>query len=300
MTQAPVATSLKTYIEELVKNNSNELRQYLTSQQANLRTICDLKKVNYAFGGRPDFTKKEQQNLYLLRYGSAYTVEYSCAYDICFKYLCSKKIRIVSIGCGAMLDYAAAYFRSQVHNKQIEYVGIDLVNWDHRDYIHGGVFLNKNLSDVDGVALGGAIDIIFLPKSLNDIGHELVTTFFNKNAKQLGSSLILVNSSRFGSGDWELANAVIEYAYSNIGYSKKRSYSVRRFENSEGESLGIWDIHDRFFIGSHVKITNDLYNMCYKREVCTERCELIINRPAMLLTTYFDTQIHCLEKNAVA
>ena len=88
---------------------------------------CELCDVSFMNGRIPNYESIPQQNLYLLRYFSAYLFEYHAAYQ----YLHSTGFlddipRIASLGCGSGIDGAAADFVFDDYS----YRGIDRVRWN--------------------------------------------------------------------------------------------------------------------------------------------------------------------------
>ena len=103
--------------------------------------------------GDPDeikYSKKEHQQLYLLRYFYAYLIEYWYLYSkISLSKISLKSYNIFSIGCGCFVDLYS--FLCAKDCKTIyKYYGIDCEDWPYKDlvsnsYAHG-IFEKKSLS----------------------------------------------------------------------------------------------------------------------------------------------------------
>lgn len=130
-----------------------------------------------------------QQEYYLLKYFPAYLAEYYDAYSELFKIYNKKNINILSIGCGAGIDY---YALNTIKDKpMIDYFGIDLIDWKYRPDFS---FAQLNINDLDSEYFDN-VDLIVLPKILTELEDEeinhLATIIVNSN---LPNEIYFLNS----------------------------------------------------------------------------------------------------------
>ena len=133
--------------------------------------------------GDPDeikYSKKEHQQLYLLRYFYAYLIEYWYLYSK----ISLKSYNIFSIGCGCFADlYGFLYAMDS--NTTYSYYGIDCEDWPYKDllpnpYMHG-IFEKKSLStciaDFQKQGLNetlGNFNVFIFPKTIEYLENEWV------------------------------------------------------------------------------------------------------------------------------
>ena len=168
----------------------DSLKKIYADFQANLKLMsdrCELCDVSFVQGRTPNYESLAQQNLYLLRYFSAYLFEYHAAY----KKLQDAKFldgdpRITSLGCGSGIDGAAADF---VY-KKYTYRGIDRVRW-------GQWFAKESPCIGDAGAFVPVSDNVFVfPKSLGELPDGVVNTLACKLPKTSAKKICIINSRR--------------------------------------------------------------------------------------------------------
>jgi hypothetical protein len=126
---------------------------------------------------RADYSTRENQANYLLRYFYAYLLEYRCI----FEKLASEQsltwlteYRVLSLGCGAALDYYGLYF-SGLNTDAIHYHGYDINDWGAFQKSFGNrnvVFHNKtSITELTERDFEG-INIIMFPKSISDFSKS--------------------------------------------------------------------------------------------------------------------------------
>lgn len=133
--------------------------------------------------GDPDeikYSKKEHQQLYLLRYFYAYLIEYWYLYSK----ISLKSYNIFSIGCGCFIDLYG-FLCAKDCKTTYEYYGIDCEDWPYKDllsnsYMHGK-FEKKSLSTclVDFQKQGldetlGNFNVFIFPKTIEYLENEWV------------------------------------------------------------------------------------------------------------------------------
>ena len=152
-----------------------------------MNDYCELCNVCFTPGRVPDYTSRPQQNLYLLRYFSAYLFEYNEAFRILKETNFLDSIpRIASLGCGSGIDGAAAHC---VFNNYT-YLGIDRVEWD--------TWFAEELPHI-----GDANDFIpvtenvfVFPKSLGELPPHVVSKLICNLPKTSAQKLCIINSRR--------------------------------------------------------------------------------------------------------
>jgi hypothetical protein len=131
----------------------------------------------YRIGFWPDYSTRENQANYLLRYFYAYLLEYRCI----FEKLASEQsltwlteYRVLSLGCGAALDYYGLYF-SGLNTDAIHYHGYDINDWGAFQESFGNrnvVFHNRtSITELTERDFEG-INIIMFPKSISDFSDN--------------------------------------------------------------------------------------------------------------------------------
>lgn len=129
------------------------------------------------------YTQRHIEQYYLLKYAPLYLEEYYEIYYEFLKHYKKDNIKILSIGVGAGLDFWG-FAEAIVHlNKtmNIDYMGIDLVDWKYR--LKDIRFLQTSLEnltfdDFSDFTYGKANVIIF-PKSIIEIPNDAITKFAN-------------------------------------------------------------------------------------------------------------------------
>ena len=124
-----------------------------------------------------DYSNDWKQACYILRYMYAYSYEYFQLYSDIFKRDTTiKRPRVLSLGCGAMLDAWSIQEAATMMNigVPIEYTGVDVVEWNKGYIPRTNPLIVKNyVPQKAGEYLSSfdlePFDIILFPKSLGDI-----------------------------------------------------------------------------------------------------------------------------------
>jgi hypothetical protein len=162
-------------INEYLDDVLSDFKEYLASGVK----LCELKNVHFDGGRVPDYSDIHIQQYYLLRFAYAYAFEYKCMYEYLFESqpLCNT-IKTISIGCGTGIDYwsmVAALKDADLRHRNIEYTGIDLIDWDYK-------FPHRKRDKMD-IYQGDAIDVFlklnslvwdiyFFPKSISEFSFD--------------------------------------------------------------------------------------------------------------------------------
>ena len=132
----------------------------------------------YRYGHSPDFSAQNSADLYLLRQGCSYGLEYFMIYRIALDALLSEGIteaKSYVFGCGSMIDavgmcYAADTFRER---PRLSYTGVDPAAWaKHFDAPVDRSFVMKGVQEfwTDGEAFDG--NIMLFAKVFNEIKED--------------------------------------------------------------------------------------------------------------------------------
>jgi hypothetical protein len=149
---------------------------------------CNIPKSQFSNSQYKKYENKQYTELcieqyYLLKYAPLYLEEYYEIYYEFLKYYKENNVKVLSIGVGAGLDFWGLA-ESVVHlNKtiNIDYMGIDLVDWKYR--LKDIRFLQTSLEnltfdDFNNFTYGKANVIIF-PKSIIEISSDAINKFIN-------------------------------------------------------------------------------------------------------------------------
>lgn len=157
-----------------MKNFLEKIYEDFTSEEENW---CHLKNSQFISNGLPnhykEYDKKYIQQFYLLKYAPLYIVEYMEIYERFLKDYDKKTLKVLSVGIGSGLDYYA--LSNVLKNRkdiELEYLGIDLVDWDYRSGKINfeqldlkDISTNKNVMNF----IKDGVDVIIFPKSIIEI-----------------------------------------------------------------------------------------------------------------------------------
>ena len=143
--------------------------------------LCELKALNFQAGAVPEYTDKNIQQLYLLRYAFAYAFEYAYMYVSILQKIEDDEIKVTSIGCGSMIDYWSlirSLEEKGMENCQIKYTGIDEISWNYKfskRKTDEGCFKKQNIVDYLNSQISFDSDIYFFPKSISEFDCDEMT-----------------------------------------------------------------------------------------------------------------------------
>lgn len=135
-------------------------------------------KLSHIFNnqGTADYNDINIQQFYLLRFAFAYAYENKLMYDIALSNLnLLNSLKVVSIGCGSGIDLwslilSANKFR--INESEIEYTGIDIVNWKYKFNFPQAKYLKENAANYLERADVIGQNIIIFPRSIGDFSPE--------------------------------------------------------------------------------------------------------------------------------
>ncbi|MDD2225993.1 MAG: hypothetical protein PHD42_02625 [Dysgonamonadaceae bacterium] len=126
------------------------------------------------YGG---YDKTHYEQFYLLKYAPLYVSEYTEVYEDFLDRYPYKVLRILSVGVGAGLDYYGLEQALKKHTDiEVEYLGIDLVDWNYRD--ESIDFEQVDLSDISQnpqvmAFIKEGLDLVIFPKSIVEIPYNV-------------------------------------------------------------------------------------------------------------------------------
>lgn len=294
---------MKTHIETLILRQHTNLSANLNYREGAGISLCDLQHVNFNAGGSPNYTNPGQRSLYLLRYGPAYTVEYYKAYEavLTCNHLQGANLSIVSIGCGAYIDKASAFYAvcdyNAMNNASIEmtYTGVDIANWGE-DVIAGvpHKFIHKNMQILNPADFDVPINVLIFPKSLSEISQQTLDCFLqNMTPDCFQNKICIISSVSNSDGDFASSNRFCDdfckvFSFRNI--FNNRIQEIRHKTLNRCQAIN--EVYDFNFCSRAKEICNTIFEKCvYNRSTfqgCSH-CHRTINRQPMLWSNYFNT-----------
>lgn len=304
---------MRTHIETLILQQHDNLKENLNYRATRRISCCDLKEVNFAAGGNPDYTNPGQRSLYLLRYGPAYTVEYYKAYEAVLNsgHLQSNNISIASIGCGAFIDKASANYAVLDYNIRLRssigvvYNGIDIADWGEdviSDISH--TFIHKGIQQLLPSDFSDPINILIFPKSLPEIPQTDLQLFLqNMNASCFQDRMCIISSVRNSGDDIVSSNSFCDnfcntFHYRNI--SNDFDGLIQEFlDKTRQRPMKIDEVYNFNFCSIAKHDVNTIFEQCIyssSNYIGCSDCNRTINRAAIEWSTNFCTIIYYLEK----
>lgn len=298
----------KSYIENFIDSQCNELECKILELNTDNKGLCCLRNVNFYSGELPDYSDRAQSSLYLLRYGPAYMVEYRAAYEEILrgKHIARGDLQILSVGCGAFIDKASAYYAMQKHddfkNKDLIYKGVDIESWGidvfprcEHTFIHSGienVLLDK---------FGHCIDVIIFPKSISEISDDALNKFVeNISGKNFENKACIITSNRRSVSDCQKSYDFVYNFLQKTNYILKKTIVIdQSYRKSLHATTDIQSVFERFcFCKQAIYLSCNIYAQCrYKDDnECDDQCYTIIDRSPVEKTDLFNTTVYCVEK----
>ena len=117
------------------------------------------------------------QHYYLLKYYPAYFTEYYHIWKIFFETYNKKHINILSIGCGAGIDFIAFTHILRIKNLKYQYFGIDSIEWKDRNRVFD--FTQQEVQNLTKKDFEN-VDLIVFPKILTELENEELENLADK------------------------------------------------------------------------------------------------------------------------
>ncbi len=161
--------SINDYLDKILE----DFKEYAQSGEK----LCKLKDVRFDAGRLPDYSDKNVQQLYLLRYAYAYTFEYKRMYQDLMALLKNKsQLSVTSIGCGSMIDY---WSLTRVFPKSCDicYIGVDVIDWNYKLNGRGKdkvTYINADFVDLISRHAIIPTDVYIFPKSISEFSATAI------------------------------------------------------------------------------------------------------------------------------
>ena len=162
-----------------MKKFLTEIYEDFKTEEENWCEIADSQFVpnglrNKIYGG---YEKEHFQQFYMLKYAPLYVAEYTEIYEEFLKEYDRSTLSVLSVGVGAGLDYYGLYGAlKNRENIELEYMGIDLVDWIYRDEeIDFEQVDLKDISENKNVMefIREGVDVVIFPKSIIEIPTKI-------------------------------------------------------------------------------------------------------------------------------
>lgn len=237
------------WFEKLLDKKRLQLQHFLTIflkkyfkdftdsiEEASEEDICQLQQ-SFSKTWGPIYSSKLHRSFYFIKYAVPYCIEYR---EIYLAILNSKllgnatSISVLSIGCGAMLDFIGFIYALRKINSHLTwaYHGIDIVDWECKEISNASnaniKFTCKGIGDISTEELNNHYDIIIFPKSISDIPSEEINAFISSLPKRiLPNTLILVLSKRGRSStDNDYMDKTCDFIKSHYEYNTLQKGSI--------------------------------------------------------------------------
>ena len=236
-------------LEEIYENFLNDIE--------NMNNYCELCEVCFTQGRVPNYSSIPQQNLYLLRYFSAYLFEYHEAFSMMEEEDFLDGIpRIASLGCGSGIDGAAANCMFD----NCTYRGIDRVEWD-------SWFADEPPHICDASYFIPVSENIFVfPKSLGELPPDVVSALARNLPRTSAEKVCIINSRRgTDTRDQEACSQILQ------GFlpASPTQHSVKHLKLRGEERKGLNQYHRWFSYPQNIVETiSQLSSNCPAREEC--------------------------------
>ena len=162
-----------------MKKFLTEIYEDFKMEEENWCEIADSQFVpnglsNKIYGG---YEREHFQQFYMLKYAPLYVLEYVEIYEEFLKEYDKDTLRVLSVGVGSGLDYYGLHKALDKRKDiELEYLGIDLVDWNYRDdNIDFEEVDLKDISENEHVMdfIQDGVDVIIFPKSIIEIPTEI-------------------------------------------------------------------------------------------------------------------------------
>lgn len=157
-----------------IGNYLSGIHEDLLRDVSDPNVLCGLSALDYRNGAVPSYSSVERQRLYLLKYAYGYVFEYGMVYKTAMERLdAGNKLDVVSVGCGALLDYAGLKRTLGNDKRKVNYLGIDPVDWSYKIEKAPGDDLDLRIGKKASECFGDfsilSADIYMFPKSLSEL-----------------------------------------------------------------------------------------------------------------------------------
>lgn len=293
-------------IAEYLQKVYEDLQKYVENDVC----LCKLKKLTFEAGALPDYTDKNIQQLYILRYAFSYAYEYSQMYKTVLEQMDDvEHISVTSIGCGNLVDYWGLLHALEKKGKEdscIRYFGIDKINWNYKFPVRPEDEVYYLVEDAKEFLANNsqfASDIYFFPRSISEFSNEELAAMANifSSKKIQKNKFFICISLREDKGslkmDGQRAKQLIE-AICNNGFSTEWDYvNCLRFSDERGITSADKAIR---YPSAALEFVTNLHTKCgnYKKqgENCQSDCQKCLSRWPILKRNHIRCLVIKLER----
>jgi hypothetical protein len=289
-------------MRETINSYISKVKSDFDTKSAN-KCFCTLKDANFE-SNKFDYNDEWHRLLYLLRYFPAYLCEYKYIYSLIARGLgVSTDFRVISIGCGCMVDYYGLVLYRNKNTSNITYYGVDVIDWGYKD-TWGNVncfFSLQSISQTPNAILEDC-NIFMFPKSLSDIPDAEFDIFIqNISNCNLNKQEVIIASSCMDRGfahDERRYRKIYE-AFVAKGYVCDNYSTTRELGAWEKGSLTRIDPQFKYpddILASILKLNENCKNYIATQNNCKGDCKDKLGRYPILNGKYLSYQINKLRK----
>lgn len=136
------------------------------------------------------------QEYYLLKYFPAYFTEYYHALNRFFSIYKKNTLKVISIGCGAGIDFYALqlYITTNGLNIELDYTCIDIIDWNYKPNENNFNFIHADINDIEDNIFND-VDLIIFPKILTELDRNTIEHIINLiETSYLNKEIYFLNS----------------------------------------------------------------------------------------------------------
>ena len=281
----------------------NVVYKYFREYVINSSSICEMDSLRYDHNNLPNYANKHIQEYYILRYTYSYAFNYKYLYQSVLKDMTGKKLSVLSLGCGNLVDYWG--LRQGISRKaQINYTGIDAIDWNYKFCAENDdrvIFKNEDIVKFILSEDKLPYDVFLFPMSISELDMNQIYSIGNKLGESIVTGkmvkiLISLRDNKYNlRKDLEKVEALKKSICNNkVRCLKDKKYSLQK--NIEEEHIEKLDQAFHYpenikaFLGNLTHCNNSKLN-----EKCRE-CELKNNRYPKLKCQGFIAKILVVEK----
>lgn len=294
-----------------------QIERYLTFVYHRLKDYIEkggdirkLKGVSFQGVDHIDYDDKQVQELYILRYVYSYAFEYKMMFsEILRRFEGAEKLNILSLGCGPLPDYwglGAAYAEDYngIDRDNIQYTGVDLIDWNYKDF--SSIKIARSFVQMDFIEYLknndiSDVDVVFFPKSICEIPMEKMDQLCSALSGGLKKNKIALGVSMRNAYDVDriqmIADAMAKKGYISSVIIDNKDYSITDEEGNITDYQPIQRLDNDFnyppFILNYLKTLSDKVT-----DPTDEEAEELkeLNRNPITKTKYIQYEIVIFER----
>lgn len=297
-------------VEELAERLYHQFEQYVRESETGEEEL--LVPPDWSKTAAPDYSEIHVQELYLLRYLSAYACEYTRTYEELQQMLEAavkdgEPLEVMAVGCGNMVDYwgISEAFTRAGKSSAIHYLGIDKTDWKEICRIGARMGDRVHFRQQDGAAYLREQDLltaglIVFPKSISEFPDEvfedICESFRRKEFYRNRICLLTVfRSNGDGPNPWpedEKRCDCLISALEENGFRKTRD--ELRVPGEDEKSRMIWEMDRKFaYMQDLYPAAKELFRE-YGRQMSADMAKVMTRSP--MLHAYICYRVVILER----